>query len=223
MEKGGAFVVLVIDYSFDWSKIFRGTNARVEQCQWKHLDMRFEDGKLICDIEGDPNAFTRAAQSNRTVVSPSAVLVRNFPLGLRGEHFRNLCLCLMISRVVCVNGAECLLATTDRAVLYAKLLQVQSQLGKDVFPVVALNYYSNSQGTGRGMEPKKIEGKTVIKVGSTNAGFGKSMIQNKDQRDDLWSILALTKEYVTEEPFIEHEFEYRVQVMQKKKKNTHLL
>jgi hypothetical protein len=116
---------VVIDYSVDWSVMFRGTGIRVEQTEWTQVDMRFEDGHLIVDMEANPLGFTRSQQEQRTVVDPSCVLVRNFPLSLRGEHFRNLCLCLVLSRVKCVNGALCVLATTDRAWLYAALLSVQ--------------------------------------------------------------------------------------------------
>jgi hypothetical protein len=209
-----ARVVLVIDYSIDWSKAFRGKGRiKVEEAEWAHLEMRFEGGKLIVDIEGNPNGYTRAARSQRTVY-PDCVLVRNFPLALRGVHYRNLCNCLMISRVLCVNGAQCVLATTDRAWLYAELLRVQDELGKDCFPVVELDFYSNMLRGGRGFEPlKRGDTRTVVKVGSTNAGFGKSLVDTQQQREDLWSILACSNEYVTEEPFIEHEYEYRVQVI----------
>jgi hypothetical protein len=103
MEK----VVLVIDYSVDWTNVFRGSGVRVEQTEWRHLDLRVENGVLIADILENPLAFTRAAQQQRSLSHIDAVLVRNFPLGLRGDRFGSLCNALMISRVKCVNGALC--------------------------------------------------------------------------------------------------------------------
>jgi hypothetical protein len=90
---------------------------------------------------------------------------------------------------------------------------VQEELGRDCFPLVQLNFFSNMLGHGRGFEPLKradnevssflwlffvacdwILKVTVIKVGSTNAGFGKSLVKSNAQRDDLWSILSCTSE-----------------------------
>lgn len=158
--------MLVVDYSVDWSSVFRGSGVRVVQTQWRCLELRWEGGQLVADCEGEgEEAQSSAQRTQRTVVNPAAVLVRNFPIGLRGEHYRAHCMALALSRVPCVNSALCVLATADRPLLYNALLTVQAKLGANVFPLIPFDFYCNSKGHGRGFEPKKRapDEKTVMK------------------------------------------------------------
>ena len=133
-----------------------------------------------------------------------------------------------------VCSADAVLASLDRAQLYAGLRSVSARLGPENFPLVPLAYFAN---TKLGMPPPNelfassssasasvsisagaaaaapSTSRIVVKVGSCNAGFGKFMATDARQREDLWSVLATQKEYVTEEAFVEHAFEYRLQVI----------
>ena len=50
---------------------------------------------------------------------------------------------------------------------------------------------------------------TVVKVGSTHAGFGKFVVKSQSDYDDLESIIAMKGDYFTEEPFVKHQYEFR--------------
>ena len=204
-------VVLVIDYSFDWSPIFKPLSGKVslEQTSWEDVDFSVHGGVLHATCAPSRHPFPFTNQGKERKVKPACVLIRNFPMELRGRDFRNQVMALVVSGVPCVNNATSILATLDRAWLYGELLSVERSLGSDVFPVIPLSYLPNTKGSGKG-EPWSGE-KVVVKVGSTNAGFGKAVVESEREHCDLWSILACQTEYVTEEPFVAHEFEYRVQ------------
>ena len=72
-------------------------------------------------------------------------------------------------------------------------------------------FHSNlNAGTGKQLYSHSFP--CVVKVSSTHAGFGKTRVQSKAEFDDLMSILALTNEYFTVEPFIDNiEYEFRCQ------------
>lgn len=209
--------VLIIDYSFDWAPLWKPLSKeyRVEQTEWRLLDLCWvgTEGRLSATIEPSENPFpfTNQAQ-HRTIERVDAVLVRNFPTELRGRDFKAQVLALVVasgaSAVVCVNNPVSLLATLERPWLYAELLRVASTLSG--FHVVPLDYFPNTKGAG---SRPRAHAPCVVKVGSCNAGFGKARVVSEEQRADLWSVLACSPHYVTEEPFVEHSFEYRVQVI----------
>lgn len=209
--------MLVVDYSFNWAPLFKAVGWRCEQCSWQCMDLSFEKGVLVVRLEPEANPLPWTAQGqHRTLLTPTAVLVRNFPTDLRGHSYRNQLLCLMLAAsagLICLNNPTSLLASIDRAWLYSSLLMLSQSLGPQVFPLVELDFYPNTKGSGKGMMHGEFRQKSVFKVGSCNAGFGKFLCENAKTYDDLWSVLATGQDYVTEEAFIEHEFEYRVQVI----------
>lgn len=205
-------VVLVIDYSFNWTPLFKNTGVRVEQTEWSLIDAHVSSsGVLSVDVQPSHDPFVSSQSKERRVVSPSCVLVRNFPMGLRGETYKNQVMAFLIAGTPMVNGCQSVLASIERSQLYAELKRVEAKLGRDVFPLIHLAYHPNTRGHGRGKEEEFRGQKSVLKAGSCNAGFGKMMLETDRQRDDAWSVLCTQSDYVTEEPFIEHEYEYRVQ------------
>lgn len=207
----GQKVVLVVDYSYDWAPVFKKCpEYRLEQTEWALVDFSVESGRLRAIIEPSQHPFPFTNQGKQRECWPDAVLIRNFPMALRGETFRNQVMALLVSGVPCFNNATSILATLDRAWLYAELLAVSRRLPG--FLVVPLDFYPNTKGKGHNKALAQQEGsKSVFKVGSCNAGFGKFLCETGRERSDLWSVLATSRDYVTEEPFIEHLFEYRLQ------------
>jgi len=72
-----------------------------------------------------------------------------------------------------------------------------------------MNYYPNLRmSRSHHLKPKFP---AVIKVASPHAGYGKIVAQNDSQFQDVNCVLALHNDFYTAEPFIEHEYEFRVQ------------
>eukprot|EP01119_Soliformovum_irregulare_P003620 TRINITY_DN1437_c0_g1_i5.p2 TRINITY_DN1437_c0_g1~~TRINITY_DN1437_c0_g1_i5.p2 ORF type:complete len:220 (+),score=46.42 TRINITY_DN1437_c0_g1_i5:512-1171(+) len=51
----------------------------------------------------------------------------------------------------------------------------------------------------------------VVKVGTAHAGFGKMKIKDYSDFEDFRSVIALQREYVTAEPFIDWDYDFRIQ------------
>lgn len=51
----------------------------------------------------------------------------------------------------------------------------------------------------------------VVKVGSVHAGYGKMKLDKRTQFEDFKTVMALHNDYITAEPFIEAEYDTRIQ------------
>lgn len=79
-------------------------------------------------------------------------------------------------------------------------------LGDEIFPVVHQDYFSSHR--------EMMYGNTfpcVVKVGHAHAGFGKMKINDHHTFEDFRTIVALNSNYVTAEPFINGEYDLRIQ------------
>eukprot|EP01126_Amoeba_proteus_P067045 TRINITY_DN9818_c0_g1_i1.p1 TRINITY_DN9818_c0_g1~~TRINITY_DN9818_c0_g1_i1.p1 ORF type:complete len:229 (-),score=43.52 TRINITY_DN9818_c0_g1_i1:141-827(-) len=100
----------------------------------------------------------------------------------------------------------------DRPVMHAELVSIAERVGWDKFPVIHCKFHPNLRSGDR-MRMIKPSFPTVVKVASSYGGYGKIVARNQSEYSDIESILALTNEFFTEESFIEHEYEFRVQVI----------
>lgn len=210
-------VLLALDYTTDWYKLFRGCKTagglpiRVEQSEWKdlHVEASATEGVKV-HIKASDNPLPFSTQKDERVVVPDFCLIRNFPMDIHDNGFKNMVIGLLFGDIPAVNSLESVLRCMERPVVYAAMLKLQRQLGPDRFPLIAMNYYPNLRAsTRRLIEPESYP--AVIKVSSTHAGYGKTQARDKHDMQDITSILALHNDYYTTEPFIEHEYEFRVQ------------
>jgi len=51
----------------------------------------------------------------------------------------------------------------------------------------------------------------IIKVGAAHAGFGKIKLNDYHQFEDFASVMALSSDYITAEPFIQADYDIRIQ------------
>ncbi|ELP87825.1 synapsin ATP binding domain containing protein, partial [Entamoeba invadens IP1] len=72
-------------------------------------------------------------------------------------------------------------------------------------------YFSNINDITNTHEDAPITFPCVVKVSCTNAGFGKSLIKSASELDDLISILSLGNDYYTIEPYLDVDYEVRIQ------------
>jgi len=150
--------------------------------------------------------------SENEEVCPDFVLFRAFPNDLFGTTYRRQVLGLTFSGIGGVNTVDSVLRTMDRPVVHAEMLRIAERIGHTKFPVIRAKYHSNG-ATGNKLRLIPMQFPTVIKVGSSYGGYGKMIANNKQEYDDIISLLALSTEYFTEEPLIKHEYEFRVQVI----------
>lgn len=101
---------------------------------------------------------------------------------------------------------ESLFCCLERPWVFSELIKLQQKLGSDKFPLIPQNYYPNHREMLIG--PKFP---AVVKVGHSHAGFGKMKIQDHHDFEDFASIIALTKHYVTAEPFLDGTYDLRIQ------------
>jgi hypothetical protein len=107
---------------------------------------------------------------------------------------------------------ESLIAFTDRSNAIHAGHVVEQQLPND-FQMVPIDYYPN---LGE-LYFDNIQYPIVAKVGSCHSGYGKMMFKGKNSNlDDFHGLVAMTRDFVTVEPFLDKDFEYRLQKMGKK-------
>jgi len=104
----------------------------------------------------------------------------------------------------------------ERVYQYAELLKIQQRLGKDVFNVVPMAYFTNEKISLNVPESPLDKANqptfpVVVKVGSAHAGRGKIRSHDEEELGDLKGVLAMNHDYYTLEPLVKFEFEYRIQ------------
>jgi hypothetical protein len=104
-----------------------------------------------------------------------------------------------------VNGIGGILAEQDRPLMYGGLREIERRLGRDRFPLIPQCYYPRWRDML--ITPKMP---IVVKVGWPHAGYGKMRIQNAHDFEDLRSVVALDRNYVIAEPFVQSEYEVRI-------------
>jgi len=90
--------------------------------------------------------------------------------------------------------------------MYMHLMRVQRLLGSDNFPLISQYFYSSNRSMS--ITP---EYPIVVKVGHVHAGLGKMLLENHHLFEDLAGVLAIHDDYCTAEPFIEGEYDLRIQ------------
>ncbi|KNC53070.1 synapsin-3 [Thecamonas trahens ATCC 50062] len=221
-------VVLVVDYTTDWSAVFspplflpNGSRLVVEQASWQAMAVEAigpESGHVEVLIQAEPESPNPQARTSPRRVTPHAVIVRNFPTDLSARGHVNALVGLAFARLPAVNSLHSVYMGMDRAMMYAQLAAIGREPGMgagdvDPLPLVPMRYCANAKlALGLEFSPQpEIEPPAVVKVGSTHAGFGKALARDAAALDDLVSILMTQDEYYTVEPFIEHAYEYRIQ------------
>eukprot|EP01120_Amphizonella_sp_Union-15-10_P017358 TRINITY_DN9615_c0_g1_i2.p1 TRINITY_DN9615_c0_g1~~TRINITY_DN9615_c0_g1_i2.p1 ORF type:complete len:320 (-),score=41.97 TRINITY_DN9615_c0_g1_i2:11-970(-) len=209
--------LLIIDEFDDWLPLFSkaklpsGESIIIEQTSWKKLHVEASSSAgCVCllDKHDDP---IYSSQKQSRVFKPDFVFIRNFPTDLHGRDYRNQLIGLMFCDLPSVNSLSSILATMNRPIAYAELLKVQKRVGFSKFPLVPMQYHSNASHGVRTSLIKIGQFPSVAKIGNTHAGYGKLMLNNASDYDDVQGVVSLNSQNFTVEPYIEHEYEFRVQ------------
>eukprot|EP00658_Telonema_sp_P-2_P046138 TRINITY_DN3424_c0_g1_i7.p1 TRINITY_DN3424_c0_g1~~TRINITY_DN3424_c0_g1_i7.p1 ORF type:complete len:265 (-),score=48.62 TRINITY_DN3424_c0_g1_i7:299-1093(-) len=144
--------------------------------------------------------------SSRVMCRPDMLLLRNEVQGLPPHDARNLLLGFRHAQVPSVNSLESVYALLERPWAFAELIRLQRKLGPETFPVVPQYYYPNHSEMQ--FTP---EYPVVVKVAHGQAGYGKMKVDSCKQFYDLSSVMAMNRQYCTAEPFLEGEYDIRIQ------------
>jgi len=150
-------------------------------------------------------------------IKPDFVLIRNFPLDSHGDTFKSQLMGLMFGQLHATNSLESVFMSMDRALQYTELMKARNRLPQDqTFGLVPMYYFSNEKIRLNVPEspidkPSFPKFPMVVKVGNGHAGRGKVKLNNQGDYRDVIGCLSLDKQYFTVEPFLDVDYEYRIQ------------
>lgn len=198
-------IVLVVggDPKVEWANLFKtrslidGTPIEAIHSTWDSLIVNaYSEGGCVVTCPG------------RSPFQPDIVLIRGALRGAFPSDHRNTLIAFAFSGVRCVNSARSLWLCQDKPLIYTALKDVQSKLGAlNLFPLIPQSFWPNWRSItfADGGFP------LVAKVGTVHAGLGKMKISNQQELNDFRSIIAMQGNYATGEPFIDWDYDFRLQ------------
>jgi len=155
-----------------------------------------------CVVDVSPTT----ADARRRTMTPDFLLVRGALMGVYGQDYRNRLYAFMHSRVPSINSLESLYFCQHKPIIYGKLRAIQQRLGRDEFPLIEQACYADWKAM------TFCSGFPVVaKLGTAHAGFGKMKLNGQSEFEDFQSVVALQERYVTTEPFIDWDYDFRIQ------------
>jgi synapsin len=202
--KPAILVVIVPNQKDDFQKLFanetliNGRPIEVIEVMWSQFVVTvYPEQQTSCYLH---------LTTGRTV-QPDFLLIRSEVRGVTIEQdYRNSLFGLMYGNVPSVNSLHSIYCFLERPVVQAELNRLQNTLGRDIFPVVEQSFFSSYRSMMYGNSFP-----AVVKVGHAHAGYGKMKINHHHDMDDFKTVLALSNNYVTAEPFLEGSYDLRIQ------------
>ncbi|KAH3759644.1 synapsin II [Pelomyxa schiedti] len=197
-------ILLVIggSASVHWDEVFAGATlpsgdpVQVEWAPWEEITLV---------SYGDSNSVLVTTRNNKGF-SPDFLLVRSAARGIHGQDYRNLLYGFAFVGVPSINSLESLYWCQEKPLIYSKMLKLKKKLGATNFPLIEQTYYPSWKSMS--FTPCFP---LVAKLGTIHAGFGKMKINSQTEFNDLSSIIACQEKYVTAEPFITWDYDFRLQ------------
>jgi len=188
--------------SINWEQVFcdaslpSGEKIHVEWSPWEEISLvsYADSGKALVSTKRNKS------------FSPDFLLVRGAARGIFNQDYRNLLYGFAFVGVPSVNSLESLYWCQEKPLIYSRLMKLKKKLGAANFPLIEQTYYPSWRTmTFTPTLP------LVAKLGTVHAGFGKMKISTQEEFNDFSSIIACQDKYVTAEPFITWDYDFRLQ------------
>ena len=196
----------------NWKQLFEHAEInqrpiRIERAHWDEIVLvSYHDSGLILDLYPKPGSHNETTSTAVIGYIPHFIIFRSAGRGIYGQDFRNILYGIMHANLPCLNSAQSIYLCQEKPILYGKLTEIQRRMGSAMFPLIGQTYYASWRGMSFHAELP-----LVVKFGTCHSGFGKMRISNDSDFEDLRSIAALQAHYVTAEPFIDWDFDIRIQ------------
>jgi len=209
--------LLVIECStqLDWYEVFKGValpwgeELVVEQAEWNDISLTsYHDSGAQVNLRRANRPLPGTSQENNRSVHVDFILLRSVTRGIVGQDSRPLLMAFMHANVLSMNSLESAYMCLERPIVFGALKRIQANLKKEGidFPLIGQNLYPSFRELV--IAPDfPIAGK----IGHAHAGYGKMKIKSNEELQDFKSILALHNDYVSLEPFVEYDFDMRIQ------------
>jgi len=204
------FLLVIDSAEHDWKEIFAGATLpcgsciQVEQCGWQDLSLSAQcengDTSAMCTIR------TRHGRGGSFMYRPDFLLLRNEVCSIPPHNYKNLLLGLQFAGIPSVNSLQSVYELIERPWAFSALSRLQKRLGKEAFPLITQYYYP-------GFKEMQLtpEYPIVAKIAHGQAGYGKMKCDDNKVFQDLGSVMAMNTHYATAEPFLEGEYDIRIQ------------
>ena len=204
-------VLAIANPDENWYKLCADYSDKfdIEQARWNEIDVTSYPDTAACIKLFASHHPCDDRQTRTRIVKPDLIIIRMFSkyIGRLGESpdYKNIIYGLMHAGIPMINSFDAAITEVERPVMMGRLKNIQRRIGKDEFPLIPQTYYSESY-------EMIITPPTpfVLKVSFPHAGYGKLKITDKEQLEDIVSLLHLHHDYVCAEPFIESEYEVRI-------------
>jgi len=187
-------------------------SIRVEQAGWQDIIVNAQSygNPLIISLKKNRSLMwykdikKTIPWSTAMTCMPDFVLIRNEVYTCDEDHRAKL-YGLIYSGIPSINNLQSIYNLCERPIIFAELIKIQKKYG-DGFPLIAQEYFAQHRGM--------MYGNTfpaVAKIGHAHAGQGKMRVMTHHDMADFRSVVAMTKTYVTVEPYFEGEYDLRIQ------------
>jgi len=209
---GRTLLVIECQGNLNWYDIFKGATLNgepitVEQAEWDDISVvSYHDSGVVVKMRASKKPLPGTTQDKERTIVIHCVLLRSVTRGIKGQDSRNKLFALIHGNIPAVNSLQSAYICLERPLVFGALKNIQKKLGKDNFPLIDQTFYSSYLDML--ITPSFP---LVAKVGHAHAGYGKMRFMDNQEFADFRGLIALHGDYVTAEPFVEWDWDGRIQ------------